>query len=252
MQKHTKIRILTYTTIFLFIIISFLIKPSVSQTSFNWKWSPQVAFRLPAYNTIIAFNDYIYMDSFTWDAFDASAVTFNNIWFDQKSVSQLRVSVENANLTFNSFRNDQLQLSLSTPTGTATATLYVSGYGSPQSVEGASEWGFNPNTHYITVKTPVASTITISWAGTPSAGPPSGGPGGPGPAPTPQPTPLPPVVLPPEAVPLVNVGLIVIVVVVVGAYAYSQITQPKKVSQKWKQKQRQAKPVKWKKKNRFE
>jgi biopolymer transport protein ExbD len=58
--------------------------------------------------------------------------------------------------------------------------------------------------------------------------------------------------VPPEAVPLVNIGLVVIVVVVIGAYGYSQITQPKKVSQKWKQRQKQTKPVKWKKKSRFE
>jgi len=58
-----------------------------------------VQFKLPAYNTIITFDDWIYMDSFEWDDSNATQVTFNNITMDGDTLSTWSVSVENANLT---------------------------------------------------------------------------------------------------------------------------------------------------------
>jgi hypothetical protein len=85
--------VLTILTIYLYV------QPSASQTTYNWKWSPNVQFRLPAYNTIIAFNDYIYIDSFSWDSMNASAVTFNNINYKGETASALAITAETSQLT---------------------------------------------------------------------------------------------------------------------------------------------------------
>jgi len=138
-------------------------------------------------------------------------------------------------------------------TTSGNCIVEVGDWGQPQRVEvdgvAYTDWTYDSAKREVAINN-LASSVALFWQEQPSGGP--SGPGGPGPAPTPTPAPLPPVVVPPEVVPLVNVGLIVIVVVVVGAYGYSQITQPKKVSQKWRQRQKQTKPVKWKKKSRFE
>ena len=139
-------------------------------------------------------------------------------------------------------------------TTSGTCIVKVGDWGTPLRVEvdgtTYTDWTYDSAKQEVTISN-LASNVALIWQ---TGGAPGGVPGGPGGVtPTPGETPVtPPVYVPPEAVPLVNVGLIVIVVVVVGAYAYSQITQPKKVSQKWRQRQKQTKPVKWKKKSRFE
>jgi hypothetical protein len=139
-------------------------------------------------------------------------------------------------------------------TTSGTCIVKVGDWGSPLRVEvdGATytDWTYDSAKQEVTISN-LASNVALIWQ---TGGAPGGVPGGPGGVtPTPGETPVtpPPVYVPLEAVPLVNVGLIVIVVIVVGAYAYSQITQPKKVSQKWRQRQKQTKPVKWEKKKRF-
>ena len=122
------------------ITLAFLlaVQPSAGQTTFNWKWSPQVAFRLPAYNTVIAFNDYVYMNSFTWNAFNASAITFNNINYKGETASTLVIAAEVSRLTItNPTRNvtithpnqvhiDTLTLlTMTTPQLTMTDTRYT-------------------------------------------------------------------------------------------------------------------------------
>ncbi|RLI39136.1 hypothetical protein DRO69_14590, partial [Candidatus Bathyarchaeota archaeon] len=53
----------------------------------NWRWSPQVAFKLPAYGTVIAFLAYILRDLkfftvkfFTWVHFKLMMLSLNVEW----------------------------------------------------------------------------------------------------------------------------------------------------------------------------
>jgi len=89
------------SAVLLLFSLSLAVQPSASQTTFNWKWSPQVAFRLPVYKTVIAFNDYVYIDSFTWDNFNATSITFNDICFqdEPETAPQFTISLKNANMT---------------------------------------------------------------------------------------------------------------------------------------------------------
>ena len=103
-----KTKIVAFTVLSL-VFTLFLIQPSSSQTSFNWKWSPQVAFKLPAYNTVIAFNNYVYMNSFAWDSLNASTITFYNINLqgEPETASHFAISVQNANITITRLLHDK-------------------------------------------------------------------------------------------------------------------------------------------------
>ena len=90
---------ITYSIVFLLLIILLSATPSGIATSNNLKWNPDVQFKLPAYDTIITFDDLIYMDSFTWDKTNATQITFNNIKMDGETLSSWVLSVQNANLT---------------------------------------------------------------------------------------------------------------------------------------------------------
>ena len=99
-MKHLKRRyFIAYSSVLAFLVILLSATPSAIATSNNLKWSPDVQFKLPAYDTIIAFNDWIYMDSFEWDDCNATQVTFKNIKMDGDTLSSWSVSVENANFT---------------------------------------------------------------------------------------------------------------------------------------------------------
>jgi hypothetical protein len=129
MRTLNKFRKLSFAIVTLTILTVLLyVKPSASQTSFNWKWSPNVRFRLPAYNTVIAFSDYIYLDSFSWDDLNATKITFNHILFngETEALSTLGLSVENANATIYGLTyDDKLRIVLSAPSGTTSVlTVY--------------------------------------------------------------------------------------------------------------------------------
>ena len=122
------------SAVFLLFFLSLTVHPSSSQTAYNWKWSPQVAFHLPAYKTVIAFNDYVYMNSFTWDSINASAITFNNICFqgEPETAAHFTISLKNANMTIlHLLHNKQFIAELNGLTGTVaelaiTNSLYTS------------------------------------------------------------------------------------------------------------------------------
>jgi hypothetical protein len=138
-------------------------------------------------------------------------------------------------------------------------TVYVGSYGQPLRVEvngkGYSDWVYSSTEQKVTIYN-VDSNVALCWQELPPGGAPSG-PGEGGGAPPISPPEVPSVVVPPEAVPLVNLGLAVIVMVIGGAYVYSQVAKPKttseRVKQTWRQKQKQAKKSKkWKRKTGFE
>jgi len=258
---------------------------SLGAASYNWKWSPQVAFRLPAYNTIINFNDWAYLNSFQFDTGNATSVKFTNFLIagDDSPLSSFGLSVQNANCTVNYVnKQDKAEIVLSAPSGTVSSltVYYPNSYPAAVAVgaetisnekylRSQTDWQLaNPPAVYLNeanmevkVKTQHSSSvvITLYWHGvspTPGEGSTSseGSTSGEGSFPSlPSPQRLPPVVVPPEAVPLVNIGLAVIVIVIAGSYAYSQVARQKTVSEKWKQRHKQIKPVEWKKKkSRFE
>jgi hypothetical protein len=99
LQKHAKGKIFVYSVAFLLLTILLVSRPAAVAASNSLKWSPDVHLKLPAYNTTITFDDWVYMDSFEWDDSNATQVTFNNIKMDGETLSSWSVSIENANLT---------------------------------------------------------------------------------------------------------------------------------------------------------
>lgn len=68
----------------------------------SWSWPSSIQFQLPATGSIVAFNQTTYFDSYTWDAWLASRITFTNIFtFPGPAIASLGVNVSNCNVTFN-------------------------------------------------------------------------------------------------------------------------------------------------------
>jgi hypothetical protein len=217
---------------FLLFFLSLTTQPSASQTSFNWKWSPQVAFRLPAYKTVIAFSDYVYMDSFTWDNFNATSITFNDICFqgEPETAPQFTVSLKNANMTIQHLlHNKQFIAELNGATGTVaelaiTNSLYQSMPGTvavaglplttPCSTKaeldsyGGNTWYYDTATNTVYVKAMLHSptSIYIDWNPPPA----------PAPAPTPTPTPTPQPTITPPTIPIWLILPIVACIAILG------------------------------------
>jgi len=227
-QSLTRIAILS---VFLLSLLSLAVKPSISQETFNWKWSPQVAFRLPAYNTVIAFSDYIYLDSFQWDNFNATSITFNNICFqgEPETAPQFTISLKNANMTIQHLlHNKQFIAELNGLTGavaelTITNSLYqsmpgtVAVAGLPLTTPCATKtdfdnyngntWHYDTTTNTIHIKATLHSptAIYIDWNPAPA----------PTPAPTPTPTPTPqPTITPTPTIPTWTPILIIALIIV--------------------------------------
>jgi len=242
MEKHSlkTLTIAALSAVFLLFFLSLTIQPSASQTTFNWKWSPQVAFRLPAYKTVIAFNDYVYMDSFSWDNFNATSITFNDICFqgEPETAAHFTISLKNANMTIlHLLHNKQFIAELNGATGTVaelsiTNSLYQSMPGTvavaglplttPCSTKtdfdkyGGNTWYYDTATNTVHIKAILHSptAIYIDWNTAPA------------PAPAPAPTPTPPyeVVTPAGALPI---WLIPILLLAISAVAYVIITRKK-------------------------
>jgi len=240
MRKLNKFRKLSFAIVTLTILTVLLCaKPSSSQATYNWKWSPQVAFRLPAYKTVIAFNDYVYMNSFTWDAFNASAVTFNDICFqgEPETAAHFTISLKNANMTvLHLLHNKQFIAELNGLTGTVaelaiTNSLYTSMPGTV-AVDGiplttpcptktdfdsynGNTWYYDTTANTVHVKATLHSptSIYIDWNTAPA-------PYVPTPTPTPTPTPSPPYEITTPTGITIPIWLIPILLLAISAVAY--------------------------------
>ena len=92
------------------LIFSLQVKATTSPT---FKWSPQVAFKLPATNTIVKFADWAYFTSFSWDKWQASKITFNNLLIGSGSaLSSLCLSSPNTDITILSANSETVKLNL--------------------------------------------------------------------------------------------------------------------------------------------
>jgi len=105
--KHLLYILLALTLTFTF---SLQVKAASSPT---FKWSPQVAFKLPAFNTIVKFADWAYFTSFSWDKWQASKITFNNLLVGSGSaLSSLCLSSPNTDITILSANSESVKLNL--------------------------------------------------------------------------------------------------------------------------------------------
>lgn len=89
-------------TLFLLTVILLvpLFVPIVLATS--WSWPSSISFTLPASGSIIAFNQTTYFDTYTWDTWYASKITFTNIFtYPGPALASLGVNASNCNVTFN-------------------------------------------------------------------------------------------------------------------------------------------------------
>ncbi|RLE49203.1 MAG: hypothetical protein DRJ18_00200 [Candidatus Methanomethylicota archaeon] len=76
-------------------------------------WSPQVAFKLPAYNTIVTFADWAYFTSFSWNKWNSSKITFNNLLVGSGSaLSSLCLSSPDTDITILSANSESVKLNL--------------------------------------------------------------------------------------------------------------------------------------------
>jgi len=92
------------------LIFSLQVKATSSPT---FKWSPQVAFKLPATNTIVKFADWAYFSSIEWDKWQASKITFNNLLVGSGSaLSSLCLSSPNTDITILSANSESVKLNL--------------------------------------------------------------------------------------------------------------------------------------------
>jgi len=158
-KKHT-----LYLTIFLFVSLVFLTLNVHATSNTSFYWSPNVKFKLTAYNTVIGFDDYVLFDSFTWQYPVSNQITFNNIQKDGVAVSSWTVTVENANLTVHKFFADnKLTFTLTASTGT-TSTMQFScaGKGEPFMIQGVSEWSYDEATDTVTVKAYHESPVYVA------------------------------------------------------------------------------------------
>jgi hypothetical protein len=151
-----------------------------------------VQFRLPAYGTIVAFNDWIYLDSFEWDAINATQITFRGISLGTEAEkADVTFSVKNANLTvtqlsstkqfigiLNGLTNTFAELSVthslyqSMPSMVTVGGVVYSPLQSKQDFDRQSRncWHYDPNTKTVYIKALLQSPVLVSiyWVTAPT------------------------------------------------------------------------------------
>lgn len=225
---------LIYITVFLLLTL-FLSLNVKSASTPTFKCSPQVAFKLSAYNTIVKFADWAYFDSFSWDKWNASSITFYNLHLEGETnvADAFSVSIQNANMTITQLLKDkEFHATLNGQSGTlACLTVSCSIYdymprhiiigdrvleyplNSIADFNAKNEdcWYYNPETNGLYIKATLHSpvNIIINWniPSMPVPAPTPTPPPAPVPAPTPAPAPTPttpfPTLAPPEFAPLI-------------------------------------------------
>ena len=217
---------------------------------------------------------YAETNSSGWATFNVSSLA--NVGYNstaaplQDSTYGITVSLQNATIPFEKETVSPFVIKASAPITNAdwndvegklsfssSGTIYVDvgDYGPPYQVEVNNEvwtnWSYDSTNQRVRINN-VASTVVLVWEeGGGGEGGQSGGFIPPQPEePVPQ-LPIVPPTVPPET--MVNFGIFIIVIVIVGAFAYKQLESSQKTSAKWRKRREQAKkPIKWKRKKRFE
>lgn len=116
-------------TLFLLSIILFV--PLFVPIAFavSWSWPSSISFTLPASSSIIAFNQTTYFDSYTWDSWVASKITFTNIFtYPGPALASLGVNASNCNVTFNKINEANTTTFSIYQNTTGNSTIQLTGF----------------------------------------------------------------------------------------------------------------------------
>ena len=103
---------LIYITVFLLLTLFFSLNVKSASIP-TLKWSPQVVFKLPAYNTVVRFNDWAYFSSFEWNKWQASKVSFYNLLVGSgDSISKIGFASPDTNIAILSANSESVKLNL--------------------------------------------------------------------------------------------------------------------------------------------
>ena len=148
--------------------------------------SPSIHYGLPYYGTEVAFADWIYWSSITWNQYSATAVTFTNLQMGNGlSIASLTVTdLTNGNLTFSKLmEGDETRFAFTgEPQTISTAKLTLASKPSKVTVndveqEEGTSWVWNAEAMQLSISVTHASDVWVSlfWAGTPTPPPPDYG-----------------------------------------------------------------------------
>lgn len=128
MSKHTQHKTVSKTKIIvaLLIISTVLISGityTVSQTT-PLKLDPEFVYVLPAYNTSIGFETYLYCNQFEWEDDNATTFTLYNTYLGSgTAIPELKISTIDGNLSFTSLSRYGCSFSLTNFGSNATVSL---------------------------------------------------------------------------------------------------------------------------------
>jgi hypothetical protein len=101
--------------------------PLVLATS--WSWPSSIQFQLPASGSVIAFNQTTYFDTYTWDTWLATQITFTNIFtYPGPALASLGVNASNCNVTFNKINEANTTTFSIYQNTTGNSTITLSGF----------------------------------------------------------------------------------------------------------------------------
>jgi len=175
-----------------------LTQPITATTeTFAFAISPEVAFKLPAYGTVIRFSETLYCDSWEWDSLNATYIKFNRVKMDGDTLDYLYISAQGANITIEDLMAwNKIRLTATLPPGSLGIIVLQlpPAYGMPGYVKisntiytrpaptkdefdttDGDTWYYDIAGRYIYVKvlghSPVEVTIAWWWASAPSPPP---------------------------------------------------------------------------------
>ena len=129
-------------------------------------FSKDIAFKLPAYNTIIYFAENYRFTKFEWNQWNATMIYFYNLQMDGAEVPKFGVSVRNANLTIVDFFVDQrLSVVLEGSTGVVGTTVFYCPYDPVAIYENGelknANYTWNPDSGLLIVNVTFSSKVKL-------------------------------------------------------------------------------------------
>jgi hypothetical protein len=248
--------------VLLALLLAFLISPALAQEPVTLKFT-NLAFRLNAYGTVIAFSQDIYCTQLAYEYSGTftnnTAWIFQNLKMDGETIPQWKITVVGGNVTITRlFRDKVLAFTVSGPTGKTYTVSFTSPYGRPasvkkngQTVEELKGWSIAGDTLIFQGAFASTDSWEVSWiapseevsGGTPTIQ---------------QPPSQAPLLPPPEELQkaverIQGAGLIIIAVVVAAFFLYGEYRErpsTRSLSDKWKN--RKSRKVRWKRKKTWD
>ena len=141
-----------------------------SQTKVNnatyMVFSKDIAFKLPAYNTMICFSEDYKFTKFEWDQWNATMIYFYNLQMDGDEVPKFGIGVKNANATIvDLFVDQRLSVVLEGPTGVTGTTVVYCPYEPVMIFEDGelktTNYVWNPSAKLLTVNVTFSSPVKL-------------------------------------------------------------------------------------------